>query len=125
VTLFIKILRDADKLDLLAVETEHEEFRVSVSDTDEIPELPDLSELSKGALHSIKSGRCVRKEDVRTYSDLKLWRISWVFDFNFLPSLRLLSERGHVDHIADTLPDSPEIQAVRDKVKGYLESRLS
>lgn len=125
VVLFSKLLRDGDKLDLLTAETELEEFQVNVSNPAVELDLLDVPELSEGALRAIRANRCVRKVDVKSYQDLKLFRLSWVFDFHFLPTLRLLHQRETLDKIVATLPDRDEIRAVRDQINGYVAQRIA
>ena len=125
VALFLKLLRDADKLDLLTIETELDEFQVKASDTAVELHLLDVPDFSEGALRAIRSHRCVRKAEVKSYQDLKLHRLSWVFDFHFLPSLRMLDRRKTLQKILATLPDVDEVRAVREQVEGYVQSRIS
>ncbi|MHC4601020.1 MAG: HD domain-containing protein [Planctomycetota bacterium] len=125
IVLFCKLLRDADKLDLLTVETELEEFQVNVSNPEVELDLLDVPEFSEGALRTIRANRCVRKADVRSYQDLKLFRLSWVFDFHFLPTLRLLRGRGTLGKIMATLPDCDPVRAVRKQIEGYVAERLA
>lgn len=109
--LFIRLIRDADKLDIWQVFLEYyrqpEHERASAVGLG----FPDLPEVTPACLEALAAGRIVRLEDARVLNDFKLLQISWAYDLNFATSYRLLHERRYLELLAATLPDRPEITA--------------
>jgi hypothetical protein len=111
--LFIRLIRDADKLDIWRVFLDF--FR---QPDDQRPSavtlgFPDLSGVTPACVRELAAGRVIRLEDVRVLNDFKLLQISWVYDLNFRSSYCLLQERGHIQALAATIPlDESAAQAV-------------
>jgi hypothetical protein len=108
---FIKLIRDADKLDIWKVVIDYyNERAVNPNKTIEL-DLPDSSDCSPKAIAALQEGRFARIQDMKTLNDFKLLQISWVFDLNFSQSFQILKERQYIERIAETLPDLPEVTA--------------
>lgn len=106
--LFMKLIRDADKLDIWQVVVDYyRERAVKPNKTIEL-DLPDTPECSQSALDALREGRFVRIHEMKTLNDFKLLQISWVFDLNFSRSFEILQARQFIERIAETLPDTPE-----------------
>ena len=103
--LFIRLIRDADKLDIWRVFLEYfrqpEEERASAASLG----FPDLPGVTGACVSSIQRGEIVRLEDCRKLNDFRLLQISWVYDLNFRTTYRLLRERGYIRELASALPD--------------------
>lgn len=110
VIFFLKLIRDADKLDIWRVFIEYygdpEEKRASAAGLG----LPDTPEYSEMALSCLYSGKVVSHGDVKNINDLKLLQLSWLFDLNFTTSFRLLLQRDYISKVALGLPDTKEIE---------------
>ena len=111
--LFIRLIRDADKLDIWRVFLDY--FR---QPDDQRPSavtlgFPDLPGVTPACVRELAAGRVIRLEDIRVLNDFKLLQISWVYDLNFRSAYRLLRERGHIQELAATIPlDVEAAQAV-------------
>lgn len=123
VDLFIRLIRDADKLDIWRVflDLYHtpEDQRASAANLG----FPDLPEVTPVCLAALVSGQIVRLEQVRVLNDFKLLQISWVYDLNFRTSYRLLLERCYLEKLAATLPDEPQIHAAVAVAKKHAEQK--
>jgi len=111
--LFIRLIRDADKLDIWRVFLDYfrqpEELRPSAVTLG----FPDLPEVTPACVRELAAGRVIRLEDIRVLNDFKLLQISWVYDLNFRSAYRLLQQRGHIQALAATIPlDNEAAQAV-------------
>jgi len=111
--LFIRLIRDADKLDIWRVFQDYfrqpEELRPSAVTLG----FPDLPGVSPACIRELAAGRVIRLENVRVLNDFKLLQISWVYDLNFRSSYCLLQQRGHIPTLAATIPlDESAAQAV-------------
>ncbi len=122
--LFLKLIRDADKLDIWRV------FLDLYENTDEEkPEsvvlgLPDLPSYSAEILPLIGNGEIVSLSMLKTLTDFKLLQLSWIYDLNFRTSFRLLTERNYISLIAGTLPQTAEILNAVSCLQAYAKERL-
>jgi hypothetical protein len=101
---FIRLIRDADKLDIWRVFLEY--FRQPDNQRPSAVTLgfPDLPGITPACVRELAAGRIIRLEDVRVLNDFKLLQISWVYDLNFRSSYRLLQQSGHITALAATIP---------------------
>jgi hypothetical protein len=111
--LYIRLIRDADKLDIWRV------FREYFNQPDDLRPsavtlgFSDLPGVTPSCVRELAAGRVIRLDDVRTLNDFKLLQISWVYDLNFRTSYRLLQQRGHIPALAETIPFNVEaVQAI-------------
>jgi HD-GYP domain-containing protein (c-di-GMP phosphodiesterase class II) len=110
--LFSNLLRDADKLDIwrLVIEYYHqapEERNEAVAIGYE--EAPGIS---ASVAQPLLKRQSVDRVDVRNLNDFKLLHIGWVYDLNFKPTYRAVRRRRYVQSIAETLPQSPEVNEI-------------
>ncbi|MDD2834643.1 MAG: HD domain-containing protein [Methanothrix sp.] len=124
VAFFSKMIRDADKLDILGVVADHFERR------DQHPNraldfgLADDLRLTQDAVSDIIQGKMVRINVLKTLGDLRLLYLSWIFDINFPITLDLMKEKGYLERLLADLSMEPEIIMVRDYLQAYLEKRF-
>jgi hypothetical protein len=121
---FIKLIRDADKLDIWRVFLEYYESPSEGKASAVGLGLPDLPEYSEDVLAGIYKKEIVSLLKVKTLNDFKLLQLSWVFDLNFRPTFELLSERGYIERLASNLPQTDEIRQATVFVKEFLRQRL-
>lgn len=110
IILFLKLIRDADKLDIWRVFFEY--FGKSASERSSSVALgfPDVPEYSEDVLSCIFEKRLVALSMIKTLNDFRLTLLSWVFDLNFKASLNMVIENDYVNRIAETLPKNNEIR---------------
>lgn len=117
---YLKMVRDADKLDIWRVFTEYfalpESERASAAGLD----LPDRPECTPEVLEQISKGKMVRLSSVRTLNDFKVMQLSWVYDVNFPTSLKLLVEHGCLTELASTLPTNDQVMEIVSKVLEFV-----
>ena len=122
--LFLKMVRDADKLDIWRVSLEY----YSQSETERASavglDLPDTDGYSPEILQSLRQKKLVQMSALRTLNDFKLLQLAWIFDLNFASSIRMVTERRTIERIASLLPDSGEIRNAVDFVLSYAAERL-
>jgi hypothetical protein len=106
--LFLKLLRDADKIDILRVVTDH--YHGIVTDDSIDIGLPDTPEVSPEILANVAGGRIARVEDMKTLNDFKLLQIGWVFDINFPKSFDCICKRRYVQKLGAVLPRTDEVR---------------
>jgi hypothetical protein len=121
--LFLKLVRDADKLDIWRVFIEYfaqpESERASAAGLD----LPDKPECSSDVLEQISKGKMVRLSSVKTMNDFKIMQLSWVYDINFSTSLELLLQRESIKELASTLPRTEQVEDAVKRVADFASLR--
>ncbi|MDY6986827.1 MAG: HD domain-containing protein [Thermodesulfobacteriota bacterium] len=118
---FTKLLRDADKVDIWRVVTEHygekEEERNGAIDLG----LPHRPEISDEVCADLLAGKIVRLESLKTVNDFKVLQMAWVYDVNFPRTFQLILERGYLEMIRDALPASVKVSEIYSAVRSYVE----
>ncbi|HPL64565.1 MAG TPA: HD domain-containing protein [Syntrophales bacterium] len=120
-----RILRDADKLDILGNMFEVNESGDSKLEGSVAMALPDLPEISKDAYQDLVEGRIVDASHIRTRNDLKLLHMGWVYDLNFDYTLRSVKEKGYLQNIKENLPQTEQVEQVYNAVRRHLERKVS
>jgi hypothetical protein len=121
----LRLLRDADKIDIWRVFIEYYHQPASSRAFAAGLGFPDLPFCSPEVLAAVRSGEMVQLSTLKSLNDFKLLQLSWVYDINFANSLRLIKERGTLEQLAATLPCSEAVLDVVSSVRGYLEARVA
>jgi hypothetical protein len=119
---FIKLLRDADKLDIWKVVTDYYRLANGVRNSAIELDLPDAPEISDEVCSDLMEGRIADIAHVRTLNDFKLLQVAWVFDVNFNPTFRRIKERRYLEMIRAVLPRTGEIEAIFDVAQRHLRA---
>ena len=122
---FIRLVRDADKLDIWRVFLDYYEGPDESRASAVALGLPDTPEYSEDALSSLYNEKIVSFSTIKTLNDFKLLQLSWIFDLNFLPSFRLLSERSYIERITAHLPQVKAINNLALVLKGFIRAKIS
>jgi HD domain len=101
---FLKLLRDADKLDIWRVVIGHYSGRGRTPKAVNEFELSGNGFCSPPVLAALKNGRVVPIDSVRSVCDAKLLYISWVYDLNFPISFRETVRGGYLERLSATIP---------------------
>ena len=120
---YSRLLRDADKLDILALFATYYHDEGARSAAVEL-NLPDRPDISAEVLEALRQGRTVNMQDLKCLNDFKLLQLGWVYDVNFLPTLAALSNRGHLKKVREALPASAEIDQLYDRLWSHMEGLL-
>ncbi len=124
---FTRLLRDADKLDIWKVVTDHYEKSAEAGNAGngavELG-LPDTPGVSDGVYRDLMQRRVVKFSHMHNLNDFKLLQIGWVFDLNYTPSLRRVYARGYLDRIRAVLPDDPKVDEIYSSVNLFIKNAL-
>jgi hypothetical protein len=120
-----RILRDSDKLDI---------FRVMINHfAQENPEHPEVvlnvqthpTAYSQAVLEGLLRGETGDYRNIVWVNDFKLMVVGWLYDLNFRRSCQILHDLGYLDTIFDSLPQAPQLLALRRQVMEHLAQRLA
>lgn len=122
--LFCKLLRDADKLDILETLTSH--YSNPYDEVNHILslDLPRGRGISEEVATVVQSGKTVTREYLKTQDDIKVMQLSWVFDLNFKASFRILANGRYVDKIYGALPKRDVVFDIYRHVRIYVENQF-
>ncbi len=116
-----QMIRDADKLDILAMITSDEElFRILPS-----PEFGGMAQVSPGTVEFILQGQVARFEHIRTAADQMLFRMSWLLDMNFAWTFQTVRAQGYLEKMAAQLPSTDSVQWVVEYLAEYRDQRAA
>jgi hypothetical protein len=122
--LHCRLIRDADKVDILRVMIEHFQGEESLRN-------PVIS-LGLGAETAVRDevyrrlfeGKAMSYVSLKSTDELKVLQMSWVFDINFLPTLALLREQNAFGQLAATMPDTAMRNEALDFINDFIDRRL-
>jgi len=124
VMLFLKLIRDADKVDIYRVFVEYYESPAEERASATALGVPDSPGYSGAMLSCIKDRKVASYSSIRTENDFRLMKLSWVFDMHFRESLRMLHENNYIRKIMDMLPRTKEILEAVEEINRYISERL-
>ncbi|WP_243372371.1 HD domain-containing protein [Geotalea sp. SG265] len=123
--LFLKLIRDADKLDIWRVFIEFyampEAERASAVGLG----FSDLPGYSSDVLAMVNDRRMVSLSMLKTLNDFKLLQLSWAYDLNFPTSFRIMEERGYIDSLSATLPKDEAIRGALRGIGEFVREKLA
>jgi putative nucleotidyltransferase with HDIG domain len=107
--LFLELLRDADKLDILNIVIGHYIGRAHQPEAFGGLPLTQGDSCSPRVLAALRESRFVHLEEVRTINDVKLLYISWVFDLNFPASFREMRKGRYIERLSASMPATDDV----------------
>lgn len=122
-TLFARLLRDADKLDIF--ESSYRFFK----EKNGLQPLMTLDlinqvEVSDKIIKSVLAGKTAAVEDMKTMNDYRLLLLSMAFDLNYKYTFRILSEKQFIQKIYETLPKRDQIIDAYRAIKLFVENKF-
>jgi hypothetical protein len=124
--LFSKLIRDADKIDVLYVATEY--YRQYAQDPDGFKmelDLPEEPGYSSEVVEKILCGLPIDYGDLRTMNDMRLAQLGWVYDVNFTATLKRIRHRRLLEKLLQFLPEGRDVEKARKIVFDYVDSRIA
>ncbi|MEI6125426.1 MAG: HD domain-containing protein, partial [Pseudomonadota bacterium] len=120
IRLITNIVRDADKLDILPSVISN-----LAPDSDRNPAItlhlaPHPAAYTETVYLDVMAGRMAKYEELRWLHDFTITLCGWVFDLNFPASRQLFVEQGYLESLIGNLPETPEIQALEQRIRKEL-----
>lgn len=119
-----RLLRDADKLDILSVLSDYYTDRSQPPNHTLTWELPKATQVSPGVVKEVLSGRLVSKAEVKSEMDVKIMQLSWVYDINFKPTIEMIFQNRFLEKIYSSLPKNDTVIEIYRKIKVFAENKL-
>ncbi|MBA7590020.1 hypothetical protein ES708_32119 [subsurface metagenome] len=118
---FIKLVRDADKLEKYDVTDDFIENNMSSGDQITVLSVDENGPVNQKVIEFIKRNRKIPKKYIKTTLDYYLFQLSWLFDVHYSHTYRRISESGIVEKIIRILPDTQEFRDAAADVSDYLK----
>ena len=112
-----KIIRDADKIDILNLLV-FETFETLYKKKEIIDE-----PITEKNLNAILKGNQIERKEQKTNMDDWASNIGYVYDINFKPSFRILKERDYINKIIDRTK-TLEMEKIRSYVNKYIDEKI-
>jgi HD superfamily phosphohydrolase YqeK len=122
---FLKLIRDADKLDIFRIVNKIENDNQLEERMKSALNLKSDGSVNSAVLDEIRENNMVSNSNVKSLVDFHLMQLSWVFDINYSPTFRKISERRYFERIIGILPDDKEVQNVAKSISSYLETHVA
>ncbi len=123
--LYSQMIRDADKLDIFYVMTvNYKRHKEDPENFDLEVELPDEPQCTPEILEAVLAGQKIDYAKLRTWNDMKLCNLTWIYDVNFVPTLKRIRQKKYIDLILEFLPDTPDIRNAAKMVFSHIDSRI-
>jgi putative nucleotidyltransferase with HDIG domain len=122
-TLFARLLRDADKLDIFETSYRFFKERNGLQPLMTL-DLINRAEVSDKIVKSVLAGKTAAVEDMKTMDDYRLMLLSMAFDLNFKYTFRILSEKQYIQKIYETLPKRDQIIDAYRGIKLFVENKF-
>jgi HD superfamily phosphodiesterase len=123
---FLKLLRDADKVDIWRVVTEYYQNAGNNRNKTIELDLPDIGGISDPVYESLMNGKLVQMADLKTLDDFKLLQIGWIYDVSFPRTFQIVREKKYLEKIRDALPqESPRLTEIYERARAHLERNSS
>ncbi len=121
---FSQMLRDADKVDIWKVMTDHF-LRTDghVNPTMELG-LDRTPGVRDEVYRSVLAERIPNYVDLKTVDEFKVLLMSWVFDLNFRPTFEMVAERRYIEILVDLLPETPLLRETAEFIGGHVARQL-
>lgn len=121
--LFLRLIRDADKLDIWRVFMEYFDAPPEERPSAVSLGFPDLPGVSPGCLAALAAGRVVTLESITRLNDFRLLLVSWAYDLSFATSFRLLQRHEYLQALASSLPEQPDVRTAIDSAVNHVAQR--
>jgi putative nucleotidyltransferase with HDIG domain len=116
--LFARLIRDADKIDILNIFVERYKTK---SQKDYIIQLSTEPEIDEEIYSKTLKKESVNYNKLKTINDLKIMQLGWIYDINFKESLEIIKERKYIEVIYNSMEQSKKADQIYQQLKEYIK----
>ena len=124
VLFYIKLLRDADKLDIWRATCEYLTRKAGKPNIANELNLSEKGVVTPSFCKLIIEGGIPNKNDLVTFNDFIIFQMSWIFDLHFKKSFQILNQKQYVRHLYDSLPKNDSVIEIYRMLRIYIENRI-
>jgi len=118
---FLKIVRDADKLDVFEIVREN---MIAGKAGELFPGISPEPCFSEGLLKEVKKDKRASYGNVKTLMDFILLQLTWIYDVNFAPTISMMNERGITQWIKDQLSIDSRSEPFLEDLFSHIHERI-
>lgn len=121
---YIKLLRDADKLDIWRTTTDYIAHKSGKPNMAKDLTLSEKSVVTQAFCKIIIEGGIPNKNDLITFNDFIIFQMSWIFDLHFKKSFQIVNQKQYIRHLYDSLPKNDSVIEIYRMIRIYIENRM-
>ncbi|MBF0450610.1 MAG: HD domain-containing protein [Candidatus Magnetomorum sp.] len=121
---YMRLIRDADKLDIWRIFIEYFNNRGTQKNPVIELDVPDHPEMSASILRALLDGKIALISELKTLNDIKLIQLGWIYDLNFRFSFEYVKKNSIIENLMKDLPKSIDIQHIIQKLMDYRDMSL-
>jgi len=124
-SMFARLIRDADKLDIYKVVIRYyDQHRNNPEDCSLSLGFPDHPECSPRVVEKMLRGESIDYGDLRSMNDMKLMQLGWIHDINFTVTLEQIKHRRYLETLMSFLPDMADTETIRRSIFSIVDEKL-
>ena len=121
----LRLLRDADKLDILLVAIETMETPEPDSHPDLVLGISRTRRPSAELIREVRNNRSAPYNRIKSLADLSLVRLAWVYHMNCPASLRRVRDRRLLERLLACTPHAELLRPVFNEAREFVRAQLS
>ncbi|HBD92910.1 MAG: hypothetical protein A2015_13535 [Spirochaetes bacterium GWF1_31_7] len=121
-TVILKIIRDADKIDIFRIISEQN--KMEQSDRTVMLDLDRNHAVSESVYKQVMKGENVKYSELKSFDDFKALQLGWVYDINYPISFKIIQQHNYLENIYKSMAQNKYSDDIYYSVKNYVESRL-
>ena len=110
-TIFTKMIRDADKIDILCLAID--ELKPN-----------EAGEISKEVINDFNNERQVDYKNTKNDADNVIKYLAFIYDINYIYSFKYIKEKHIIDNIYKTIKDKEKFKYYFDKINNYIDNKI-
>jgi len=122
---FVKLIRDADKLDIYRIIAEDMAGDRVEERIEKALKVPANNPPCEEAMADILAETTVANEHVKSLADFHLMQLSWVYDINFRQTMRRIVETGVLEAVASRLSHSEKVERIYSTVLDHARAAVT
>lgn len=121
---YIKLLRDADKLDAWRSTSEYltRKGLKPIIATELL--LSDRPVVTPELCKIIIEGGIPHKGELVTFNDFIIFQMSWIFDLHFKKSFQIVNQKQYIRHLYDALPKNDSVIEIYRMIRIHIENQV-
>ena len=121
---FVKLLRDADKLDAWRSTSEYITRKGDKPNMAVELALSEKPLVTPALARTIIEGGIPNKSDILTFNDFLIFQLSWIFELHYKKSFQILNQKQYIRHIYDSLPKNDSVIEIYRMIRIHIENQI-